>query len=214
MKRLYFIAISSLLTLSSCYEFDPITPKGTISPSFAFPVISVDQNIENSLVLVGSPEINLEEEVPTWAQYKNVSFIDTVDYALVDIYEKAKVVRYIAFRLNISNDFPSKAKAQIVFLNNQNSKIDSLFYPIAFQVYSSTANSQTGVVISRGKSSTDIVIDHQRLEILKNATRIVVNCSASNEGVPVNMFEEFYLNYYLTVKLSVRIGVDINIEEQ
>lgn len=210
MKRLYFIATIALLTLSSCYKFDPISPKGTLSPSLAFPIISVDQNIENSLVLVGIPEINLEEEVPTWAQHKNVYLIDTVAYALVDIYKKAKEVRYIAFRLNTSNEFPSTASAQIFFLNDQNNSIDSLFYPVAFQVHSSTLSS-AGTVITSGRSNTDIVIDQQRMETLKNATKILIKCSASNEGIPVDLFQ-FYLNYYLTVKLSVRIGVEINID--
>jgi hypothetical protein len=214
LKRLHLIIFIATIGLSSCYKFDPISPKGTVSPTFAFPIISADQKIDTVLLaLIGHEEINLEEAVPTWAKDKNVYFIDTVDYALVDIYEKAKEVRYVAFRLNVSNDFPSTAKAQIIFLNEQESKIDSLFYPSAFQVYSSTANSLTGTVISRGKSNIDIVIDQQRLETLRDATKIVVKCSASNEGVPVNMFE-FYLNYYLTVKLSVRIGVDINIEKQ
>jgi hypothetical protein len=211
MSKFFWVAAAFLsIALSSCYQFEPLDKSVQLQPSLAFPIATVHQNIEGSLVLFGSPEINLDEDVLEWAQYKEVFFIDTISFALSDVYQQSEFIRYITFKLSTWNDFPSSASAQIIFLNSSNVAIDSLFAPSPFGVTPSQIGA-IGAVLKRGSSQTEISITEIKIENLRQATRIVIRCSASNVGVPVDYFQ-YYLSYFLSVKLSVRVGLTVQIE--
>jgi hypothetical protein len=209
-KSFWVPAVFVFLALSSCYQFEPLDKSVQLQPSLAFPIATVHQNIEGSLVLFGAPEINLEEDVLEWAQHREVFFIDTISFALSDVYQQSHVVRYLVFKLSTWNDFPSSATAQIIFLNSNDEAIDSLFAPSPFGVVPSQIGAM-GVVVKRGSSQTEISITQAKIENLRQATRIVIRCSASNVGVPVDYFQ-YYLSYFLSVKLSVRVGLSLQVE--
>jgi hypothetical protein len=207
-----YLALSAffLLAFSSCYQFEPIDKSLLLEPSIAFPIATVHQNIEGSLVLFGNPEINLEEDVLEWAKYKEVYFIDTISFALSDVYQQSQSIRYVVFKLSTWNDFPSSASAQVVFIDSNDEPIDSLFVLSPFGVIPSQVG-VLGAVVKRGASQTEVNISEAKVENLRQANRLVIRCSASNVGVPVENFQ-WYLNYFLTLKLSVRVGLTLQIE--
>ncbi len=210
LGSIILIIITTVFSFYACYKFDSVSDEVSLTPGLAFPIARVNQNIESSLVLFGNPEINLLEEVPEWAKYKRVYLIDTIQFALADIYAQSENIRYLIFLLSTQNDFPSSAEAQLLFLNESDIAIDSLFLTNAFVVSGSTVSSH-GVVLQKGAAQTTMAFNRDRIEGLRQATKLVIRCSASNEGVPPDYFQ-YYLNYFLRVNVGVRIGLTLQID--
>ncbi|MFP4555840.1 MAG: hypothetical protein ACLFNU_03120, partial [Bacteroidales bacterium] len=180
-----------------------------VSPTVAAPVAKVDLTIASSLELIGEPEINLDEDLPEWAQYENLNFIDTLTFALSDIDEEAEAIRFIEVNLLVWNDFPTTASAQLLFLGDDDQVVDSLFSPGRLEVNSGVL-SENGEVESRGYSIVTVLFDDERIDRIIQANRVVFSGQASNAGITVNQFN-YYPNLVLSLKLSARVGLNLNL---
>ena len=128
-KNLCFIAF--YLLVGGCYneKFAEIPDSVTIKPAIALPLAIGAFTIDKSLVLYGVPEINLDEDLPSWAQQKRVAFHDTLSFAISGIEKEVEEIISLTINLIVYNDFPSSAEIQVFFLNEEFEKNDSLFVP-------------------------------------------------------------------------------------
>lgn len=201
----------TLSLLQSCYKekFEPIKNNIIITPTLAIPLANGDLNIDGSLVLYGIPEINLDEIVPFWAQYDTIFFIDTLALSLSDIENRVDEIRFIEMNFMTWNDFPVGAQVQVIFINNEGSVLHSLFAPSPLSLSSGEVNDQ-GEVLKSGYSFTTSSINEEDITDITSADRVVLFCSVSNIGVPINQFNH-YENYIIKLKLSARVGLNINL---
>jgi hypothetical protein len=212
-KKVLFVTFLLLcIALHSCYEaiLKPPADSIQIQPGLALPLISGDLTLDNSLVLIGVPEINLDEIVPEWAQYTDIYLIDTTAFALSEIQNEAEFIRYVEFSISVWSDFPSSADFQVYFIDSEKILVDSLFHPM-LQIVKSTTNMADGTVQKRGFSTSKVVCSQERIENLKATTHVVLYCRISNLDILVQQFE-YYPLYKLTLKLSTRVGLDITID--
>jgi hypothetical protein len=206
-----FFAFVLTLIQSSCVKdrFDPLPENFQVSPTVAAPVAMANLTIDKSLVLVGEPEINLDEDLPEWAQYENLSFIDTLTFALSGIEENIEAVRFLEINLLAWNDFPSNARMQLFFLGEDSQVIDSLFSSGSFEV-NSGALSDSGEVETRGYSMVSTLFDEERIDEILQAKRVVFWGEVSNASISTNQFN-FYPDLVLSLKLSARVGLELNL---
>ena len=208
-RKIYVIIICIPFLFSSCYKekFEPIPTSFEWTPDFALPLITKSFTIDKSLVLEGIPEINLEDDVPEWAKYKNLTLTDTLDFALSDISEEADQIRFIEFNLRLDNEFPSTGGIQLFFIDEYGFVVDSLFNTNSLDIISSSYNEE-GAITATGKSSQKVEVTKERLERIGRATQIVPICRITNLKVPIFLFN-YYPGYGFQISLSARVGLSI-----
>jgi hypothetical protein len=201
--------LSLFFCLHSCYkDIQTPLPDGVrLKPGIAIPLISADLSIENSLVLLGDPPIDIDTLIPYWANYDTIYFIDTLAFFLPEIQDTVEAIRYIEFNLSLWNDFPSFADFQVFFIDENFSRVDSLFSPNMLKIVNGDTDINDGTVIRRGFSSTNISYIPERIEKLSAAKQVVLYSRVSNIGIVQEQFDH-YLEYNLSVKISARIGID------
>lgn len=206
-----FFALVLMLIQTSCVKdrFDPMPENFQVSPTVAAPIGMANLTIETSLVLIGVPEINLDEDLPEWAQYEYLHFIDTLTFALSGIEEDIEAVRFVEINLLAWNDFPSNARMQLFFLGEDDQVVDSLFSSGSFEV-SSGVLSESGEVESRGYSMVTTLFEEERIDRILQANRVVFWAEASNAGITTTEFS-FYPELVLSLKLSARVGLELNL---
>ena len=208
-RKIYVIIICIPFLFSSFYKekFEPIPTSFEWTPDFALPLITKSFTIEKSMVLEGFPEINLEEDVPEWATYTNLTLTDTIDFALSDISEEADQIRFIQFNLRLENEFPSTGTIQLYFIDEFGFVVDSLFNNDTLNIVSSSYN-EDGTVTAHGKSSQKVDVNNERLERIGRATQVVPICRITNLNVPIFLFN-YYPGYGFQISLSARVGLSI-----
>jgi len=206
---LLVLLLSLFFYLHSCYkDIQTPLPDGVrLKPGIAIPLISADLCIENSLVLLGDPPIDIDTLIPYWANYDTIYFIDTLAFVISDVQDTVEAIRYLEFNISLWNDFPSFADFQVYFINENLLKVDSLFSPNMLQIVSGDNDINDGTVLRRGFSSTNITYTPERIENLSAAKQAVLYCRVSNIGIVQEQFDH-YLEYKLTVKISARLGID------
>jgi hypothetical protein len=203
------LTIFLFLCLQSCYkDIQTPLPDGIrLKPGIAIPLISADLSIENSLVLLGDPPIDIDTLIPYWANYDTIYFIDTLTFVLSDIQDTVEAIRYLEFSITLWNDFPSFADFQVYFIDENLLSVDSLFLPNMLQIVNGDTDINDGTVVRRGFSSTNISYTPERIENLSTARQVVLYSRVSNIGIVQEQFDH-YLEYNLSVKISARIGID------
>ena len=209
IRKLCVIAGCTLLLFTGCYKekFEPIPTSLEWTPDFALPLISKKFTIDKSMVLEGMPTINLEEDVPEWAKYINLTLTDSIDFALSDISEEASQIRFIEFNLRLENEFPSTGEIQLYFIDEYGFVVDSLFNTNSLDIVSSSYN-EGGAVTATGKSSQKVEVTKERLERIGRATQVVPICRITNLKVPIFLFN-YYPGYGFQISLSARVGLSI-----
>jgi len=204
--RISLILLLGTIIHSCIGEFEKPLPESIrLRPTIAIPLINADLNIENSLVLLGYPQFDLD--TIDLADFDTIYLIDTLSLALSDIQDTVEVITFLEFKIALWNDFPSYAELQVYFIDDNLHQVDSLFYPNMFQIVNGIANPDDGKVIKRGFSTTSIIYEPGRIEKLKPATRAVLHSRISNMGVSPEHFD-YYKDYSLSVKIGARIGID------
>ncbi|MDR2037285.1 MAG: hypothetical protein LBQ60_05120 [Bacteroidales bacterium] len=125
----YCLLLITVFYLHSCIRnIDSFPDEVSISPSLSLSIGTGVFNTEKDLLPVGLPEINIGENVPSWARYKVISIHDSVTFSISEIFDNVDSVRLIAFKVNIWNQFPAKAKLQVYFCDDTGIRLDSLWH--------------------------------------------------------------------------------------
>lgn len=206
-KSILFIVLLLTLSLQSCFKdlFEPLPESIHLKPTIALPIAKAQLNIDNSLLLLGYPSINLDELVPYWAQYETLHFIDTITFSINNISYEVEQIKFIEFNFLIWNEFPSTAQVQVLFIDDFGDDLHSLFSPNPLTLSAGQIDN-SGEVLQPGYSFTSTQISDERISTITSATRIVLIASVTNVGIPINLFEYYYY-YQVNIKLSARIGL-------
>ena len=147
--RVSLMLLLGTIIYSCIGEFEKPLPESVrLRPTLAIPLINADLNIENSLVLLGYPQFDLD--TIDLADFDTIYLIDTLSLNFYRIYRILWRHNIPKFKIALWNDFPSYAELQVYFIDDNLHQVDSLFYPNMFQIVNGIANPDDGKVIKRG----------------------------------------------------------------
>ncbi len=153
----------------------------------------------------GLPNINLGLNVPDWAKYDTLYFTDTVAVDLYKIFENSDNIKYLAFKINIWNQFPVKGHLNIHFADNAGNIIYS-FEPVEIKDGSPIIRNGDLLLIRSGYSKANVEFDLTKIESIRVASFLVFE-------MKINLVdkENIYLfEYFDQFKMDCQIGARID----
>jgi hypothetical protein len=198
------ITLVSLLLVSCLSGLDPLPTKPKdLTMSVSVPIGTGDFHIVDASY-IGPPNINLLLNVPEFAKHSNLYFADTLPVDLSKIYEKQYPINYLAFRINIWNDFTAIGAAKIYFVDASYAKIDSLSLNIV-----QGHILFNGDIINPGYTYDTISFDQTQIDSLSTAQFLIFNVRIDIHNTNTNDFQYYHL-YKLTCQLGARVDFVIN----
>jgi len=204
-KRLFILFLLSTVLLISCTSgLKPLPNKiDDLSLSLSLPLANVEVGL-SGLYHIGLPNYFLTENVPDWAKYDTIYFTDTVAVDLYRIYENSDNIKYLAFTINIWNEFPVKGNLNIHFVNNAGEKLYS-FNPIGIDDGSFVLRNGGVLVVQSGYSKTNVKIDFAEIDSISSAEFLVFNMKLNLKDAAPYKFK-----YYDQLKMNCHIGARID----
>jgi hypothetical protein len=203
-SQIITVVLLSLILVSCLSGLDPLPTKPKdLTMSVSVPIGTSDFHIVDASY-IGPPNINLLLNVPEFAKHSNLYFADTLPVDLSKIYEKQYPINYLAFRLNIWNDYTAVGAAKIYFTDAAYSKIDSLSINIV-----QGRILTNGDVIYPGFSYGTYPFTQTQIESLSTAQYLIFNVNIDIHNTNTNHFQ-FYHLYKLTCQLGARVDFVIN----
>ncbi len=151
----------------------------------------------------------LNVEVPMHGTIKGLEVLDTLDVELGEIVENAES---IVLRAVITNDFPLDGNIQMLFLNDDDTVLDSLIAKGGDGTFMKAAKTDAnGITTADGASvkTTDFTLNKATLSKLGSATKIIlrVTISSGNNGTDVmKILSTYNMNVKLGVIAKVQVG--------
>ena len=203
-KTIFLVALGSIVLTSCLSGFDPIPGNiKDLSMSWSVPVGKSDFSI-GSAYYTGPPNINLILNVPEFAKHSNLYFADTVPVDLSKIYSKQYPISYLAFKINIWNDYTAVGAAKVYFTDGAYSKIDSLSLNIARGHILSN-----GDVIYPGFTYGTFPLTKEQIDSLSTTQYLIINVGVDITNTSTNDFQYYHL-YKLTCQVGARVDFVIN----
>jgi hypothetical protein len=144
-------------------------------------------------------------ELPLYGTASNFVIRDTVPFNYNDL----ENVESLKLRLNIENWVPLDAAIQLVFTDESNTPLDTLFFPGEVVVPSGIVSGTGERVTISGKKITDMVFDQQRISRILGAKKIEIIATANTyQQGSVNV--KIYNDYRLKVKIGAIAKLKIN----
>lgn len=199
----------ALCSVSCTKNIEPLPDKVSVSPSVALPVGIGYFNLSKTLHLVGVPSINLTESVPEWATYRYVYVEEEFPFNIHEAYNEAEIIDRIEFKLNLWNEFPLAANAQVYVLNGSDAVIDSLLTePL---LVPRAEHYSDGSVIGTRFESTRVLLDDARIDKLQEGRKVRVKAGliVTEEGINsqnINLFDQ----YTMTVQIAAKIDFSVS----
>lgn len=154
--------------------------------------------------------INTEMELPLEGYAYGFDMVDTSEFSFTD---DGPEILSLLVRTNITNGFPLNVRMQLIFMNENYVKLDSLFVSnqngiVDNSIILSGKVNGDGRVSQATNKITDILISGDRVRYIKNAKYILIKGSAEtyNAGPgSANPTIKIYDDYKLDVKLGVKV---------
>jgi hypothetical protein len=167
---------------------------------------SGNTNIRNFMTSQSRLTLNTEVEIPLEGFAYGIGIIDTLDF---NFSENINEVDWVEFRIFMENRFPVDINVQLIFLDQNKIKLDSLISNNE-NLISAAIIGADGRVVSPTKKTTLIKYDQSRVNNLFNAKYVVVkgitNTALASPSNPSNPAVKFYYDYDLIVKAGVKIN--------
>lgn len=209
-KNIGSYSVVLIAFLSACTKgLEPMPDSFRLKMSWSLPVGIGQVSFDKALQTVGIPVYKIGEDVPDWAHYPYVFFQDTLPLNLTEVYNRDSTIEFMEFQLNLWNQFPVDGKAQIFFLDQNGSKLDSLKLDGYFTI--SSASTKNGKVLKQVFKNYTLKFNRDRIDILKSSDRIVIEAGIlPNESLDNSNFQ-YFNRYYLKVQVGVRVDFKIDI---
>jgi hypothetical protein len=201
-----------------------ITPSLTeimaFKPNFISGDFNINLNSENAPAgfLTDTDVFNsvFELEIPIYGSILDYVSSDTTAVSLGDLVsdiENISEIESLDFRLFVSNGFPVDIRTQIIFLDENNLVVDSLFDGLSdifisapLEVSVSQDHPNYGRPIGITAVVQDISMPRERIEQLESVVSMVIQVSAnttSNGDHPIRLFAEDFFDVKLSAKTKV-----------
>lgn len=197
IKLLGLLAICVIFLTSCVSGLDPIASSTKdLTMSWSLPIGNCDFEIDNAYY-TGAPNINLGLNVPNWARHSTVYFTDTIPADLSRIYEKSTSISYLAFKINIWNDYTSPGSTKIYFVDESYSKLDSINLDFIKGHYV-----RNNLMYSGYSHDTKVFEPPSKLQTVKYLIfQIKVNIDQANSTNDL----QYYNQYKLTCHIGARV---------
>lgn len=177
------------------------------------------ENVQSNFISVGSSlDVNFEVELPIYGSLADFSLIDTTDIDFGDIVESAddfQEIDQLDVRLFVKNALPIEAGVQLIFMDDDFNRIDSLFAepttlipaaPVDLSAIEGTPN--YGRVIGETETRIDVSIPRERIDPLKNVTQVLVEVFGNTTGNgehPIRLYPENFIEVNVAAKAAFNL---------
>ena len=205
LKRGGFKLIGLILIvtlLASCFNgLEPLPDEvGALDLSLSIPVAKATVGLDKTYS-IGPPNWFLNQNVPGWAKYDFIYYSDTLTVDLYRIYEKSEEISYLAFNINIWNEFPVSGSLEMSFIDPSNVVLYS-FSPVEIESSDILFN---GNVVHPGYSNGKVEFDKALIEKIRTADRLVyymkINLKDGNT-FSFQYFDQFTMKCYLGARVD------------
>ncbi len=101
----YLLILSSSFFTSCLSRLEPLpTEVEDLSMSLSVPIGKADVGVSGTYH-VGLPNYFLDQNIPEWAKYETIYYTDTLAVDLTEVYNNSSEISYLAFNINIWNEF-------------------------------------------------------------------------------------------------------------
>jgi len=202
---LFFSIVSSTALVSCMSGIDPLPSEiKDLSFSLSIPVGNADITIPDTYS-IGPPNYWLGLDfVPDWAKYEEVYYTDTVAVDLSKVFENSSNVTYLAFRINIWNEYKTKCKVDMYFADLS---YNSLYTFNTFEVLEGQVVFKLNNVnvISPGYSWAIVAFDKTQIENLSTAEFLIFNAKINLKNADPYNFKNWE-----KLKLNCQIGARVD----
>lgn len=204
-KRIVFIFGLSFFFLGSCISgIDPLPQNvKNLTMSLSIPVGEVDVKLD-SLYHIGLPNWFLNENVPAWAKYETLYYTDTVPVDLSKIYEKSSDITYLAFKINVWNEFPAECIANIFFADSDGTIIYT-FDPLTIEKGTTLGVTQNGMLVRSGYSWVNVPFEGRtQIDKLRTVESLIYSLKINIKDAKTWSFQ-FFDSYKMTCHVGARV---------
>ncbi|HKK39757.1 MAG TPA: hypothetical protein VJ949_10095, partial [Cryomorphaceae bacterium] len=195
-------------SLTDFMEFKPNQVRGEILLE-----INPENNPSSFISQGASLDVNFEVELPIYGSIKNFGLTDTTEIDFGDLVESVDDIQEIEqldIRLFVRNALPVEAGVQLVFMDDDFNRIDSLFAepsivvpaaPVDLSAPVGTPNH--GRVIGESDARIDVSIPRERINALENVTQVrveVFGYTTGNNAEPIRLYPENFIEVNLAAK--------------
>ncbi|MCZ4408757.1 hypothetical protein O3Q51_08060 [Cryomorphaceae bacterium 1068] len=195
-------------TVTDFMAFEPNEVIGRISLE-----INPENDQSNFISRGASLDVNFEVELPIYGSLSDFSLKDTTDIDFGDLVESANDIQEIDqldVRLFVKNALPIEAGVQLVFLDDDFNRIDSLFaeattiIPAApVDLSAAVGSPDYGRVIGETETRIDVSIPRERIDPLKDVTQVIVEVFGNTTGNgdnPIRLYPENFIEVNVAAK--------------
>jgi hypothetical protein len=132
---------------------------------------------------------------------------DTFEFSLG---EDIDMLEFVMFRLNIDNGFPVDVNVGLTFLDVNQAPLFSTFDGEIRRVVDSGIYNEDGRVITPVRTTTDIVLDEEELDLITRAEYVIVRGTLETNNGTQEQVVKFFEDYKFDVKLSMQVQGKVN----
>jgi hypothetical protein len=196
--------------------FEPNQVKGKVSLE-----INPESDQSNFISRGSSLDVNFEVELPIYGSLADFSLIDTTEIDFGDVVDSADDIQEIDqldVRLFVKNALPIETGVQLVFLDDNFNRIDSLFaepttvIPAApVDLSAAVGSPDYGKVIGETETRIDVAIPRERIDPLKDVTQVIVEVfgnTSGNGGNPIRLYPENFIEVNVAAKAIFNLELE------
>lgn len=136
-------------------------------------------------------------ELPFYGTANNFKVKDTVPFSYNDLVNVSELM----LRMDLENGFPLESSVQLIFTDDQNQPLDTLFNTNEVVIPSGTLGAGSERVSIPGKKSHDQFFDATRITKILNAKNIIIVATATSTNAG-NTNVKIFADYQLKIKIG------------
>ncbi len=145
--------------------------------------------------------IDMEVNLPLWGLVNIYELRDTTELTLTELPEE---LEWAEMKLSVSNEFPLGVNVQAIAVDENYQPLDTLFKDQPQFLVAAPVDPISGIVTEAAESTLTETISHERIELLKQATNIVLKASMNSWDYDNGSVVKILDNYRLGLKMGVR----------
>jgi len=210
MKKGHILLLFTIILVVSCTSGLEPLPSDTkdLTMSLSFPVVNRRIGISDTY-FIGAPNINLGEDVPDWAKHDTIFYADTLPIDLYQVYEKSSAINYLAFKVNLWNEFPVSGVVSMRIVDSSGSNLYAFWENNPF-VIAKGAVFTNGKIFEPSYEGATISFDSDQIENLRNAQSIIIQVKIGLTDFKTINYFQYFGNYHLTCEVGARVDFILN----
>lgn len=141
--------------------------------------------------------VDVHVELPFYGTANNFKVKDTVPFSYNDLVNVSELM----LRMDLENGFPLESSVQLIFTDDQNQPLDTLFNTDEVVIPSGTLGAGSERVSIPGKKSHDQFFDATRITKILNAKNIIIVATATSTNAG-NTNVKIFADYQLKIKIG------------